>query len=188
MKFGFSFLAQQLDGYTPLAGFNGAGTFTYKGVEPVAGGNNSFATAAEAPCYSGTGATTGSGSGNNYDPSCGTLVNFLTNNPQTATRPFASQAPDVVNKHYLRDKIYSGYVQDDWRIRHSLTLNLGLRYEMSTIPDGDTWRNRDYADALYAAPVRTSNAGHMPSAQFSRLCVACRDRPDYHLKELLLDA
>ena len=188
LKFGFSFLAQQLDGYTPLAGFNGAGTFTYKGVEPVAGGNNSFATAAEAPCYSGTGATTGSGSGNNYDPSCGTLVNFLTNNPQTATRPFASQAPDVVNKHYLRDKIYSGYVQDDWRIRHSLTLNLGLRYEMSTIPDGDTWRNRDYADALYAAPVRTSNAGHMPSAQFSRLCVACRDRPDYHLKELLLDA
>src|SRR6202030_4424741 len=63
-----------------------------------------------------------------------TLVNFLTNNPQTATRPFASQAPDVVNKHYLRDKIYSGYVQDDWRIRHSLTLNLGLRYEMATIP------------------------------------------------------
>ena len=128
LKLGFSFFAYQLDGYTPLLGFNGSGTFTFQGTEPVAGGSNTVATAAEAPCYSGTGSMA---SGNSYDNSCGTLVNFLTNQPRAAARPFDSAA---VTKQYLRDKISSGYVQDDWHFRPNLTLNLGLRYEMATIP------------------------------------------------------
>lgn len=32
----------------------------------------------------------------------------------------------------FRASEYAGYVQDDWRITHSLTLNLGLRYEIYT--------------------------------------------------------
>src|SRR6266446_6064330 len=128
LKFGFSFLANQLDGYTPLLGFNGTGTFTFQGLEPVAGGSTTVATAAEGPCYLGTGDRA---SGNSYDNSCGTLINFLTDQPRAAARPFDSAA---VSKQYLRDKIYSGYLQDDWRFRPNLTLNLGLRYEMATIP------------------------------------------------------
>ena len=31
------------------------------------------------------------------------------------------------------------FAQDDWKIRPSLTLNLGFRYENSTVPFGFFW-------------------------------------------------
>lgn len=136
MKFGFAAVGYQVNGYTPLAGFNGSGTFNATGVL-LAAGAAATPTAAEGNVGAGTNCYAGSGAanvGSNYDASCGVLVNFLTNQAQVATRPFASQSPDIVDKHYLRDKIFSGYFQDDWRLRSNLTVNLGLRYEFATIP------------------------------------------------------
>jgi hypothetical protein len=37
---------------------------------------------------------------------------------------------------HLRNSLFAGYGQDNWRVTHNLTLNLGLRYEVTT-PRGD---------------------------------------------------
>ena len=56
---------------------------------------------------------------------------FLTNNPIDLSAPLPS-APFI---HFnFRSSIFGGYFQDDVRLRPTLTVNLGLRYEMSTVP------------------------------------------------------
>ncbi len=60
-----------------------------------------------------------------------TLSDFLTNVPHRASAPPNLAA---LRPHDLFTSIPGVYLQDDWRIRPSLTLNLGLRYEMETIP------------------------------------------------------
>jgi len=59
-----------------------------------------------------------------------TLRDFLTNNPTKFQGGIAS----TLSPRNLRQTIFGLYVQDDWRWRPNLTLNLGLRYEMSTVP------------------------------------------------------
>lgn len=57
------------------------------------------------------------------------LYAFLTNQAKSFTG-----SPSGETFEGLRDSIFGAYVQDDWKIRPRLTLNLGLRYEMSTVP------------------------------------------------------
>jgi outer membrane receptor protein involved in Fe transport len=56
------------------------------------------------------------------------LHDLLTNNPHR----FTGEVFDSVRGQGLRQTIFGLYVQDDWRFRPNLTLNLGLRWEMST--------------------------------------------------------
>lgn len=42
--------------------------------------------------------------------------------------------PSIRKEVGSRDSLFGGYFQDDWRIASNLTLNLGLRYEMLTLP------------------------------------------------------
>lgn len=63
-----------------------------------------------------------------YDPNNN---GFLTNNPATLFAP----VPGVPFLHFqFHTTIIGGYAQDDIRLRPSLTVNVGLRYEMSTVP------------------------------------------------------
>jgi hypothetical protein len=62
--------------------------------------------------------------------SFGSLDAFLANKPSR----FRADLPGLTTPRSLHQQLFAGYVQDDWRIRPNLTLNLGVRYEASSVP------------------------------------------------------
>jgi hypothetical protein len=60
----------------------------------------------------------------------GSLTDFLTNQPKR----FEVGLPSSVNERGIRQSVLALYVQDDWHWRPNFTVNLGLRWEMATVP------------------------------------------------------
>jgi len=58
------------------------------------------------------------------------LQNFLRDNPTK----FQGGLVSSLTPRDLRQTIFGTYLQDDWRLKPNLTLNVGLRYEMTTVP------------------------------------------------------
>jgi hypothetical protein len=58
------------------------------------------------------------------------LQTFFTNNPTSFNAPLAQG----VSPRDLRQSVYGGYIQDNYRFSSNLTLNLGVRYEPVTVP------------------------------------------------------
>ena len=78
----------------------------------------------------------------------GSINNFLTNVPSF----FEGGTPSTpVVPHDLRQYIYAAYVQDSWKLKSNLTVNLGLRYEMAT-------NTTETANRLGALPTTTSSS------------------------------
>jgi hypothetical protein len=85
---------------------------------------------------------------------------FAPNNPSTGD-PFASFLLGLPNQAQLSDTLanprlssyyYAAYVQDDFKLRRDLTLNLGLRYDV------DTPRHEDHGDQS-SLNLNTPNPG-----------------------------
>jgi len=65
---------------------------------------------------------------NSGDPCSPAIQCLLLNHPNS----LEGGLPPTFPRGY-RSTLVGGYIQDDWHVRHNLTLNMGLRYEMNTV-------------------------------------------------------
>jgi len=88
----------------------------------------------------------------------GSLKNFLTDVPSN----FQTLLGTSHTPRDLRQTVYGGYIQDDYKIKSRLTLNLGLRYEMATVP---TEVHNELSTLIHFTD--TSGTAHLGSPYFS---------------------
>ena len=86
----------------------------------------------------------------------GSLTDFLMNQP----KKFAAAIPGKASERGFRQSIFGAYLQDDIRVQPNFTVNLGVRYEMSTVPT-------EVQDKLSALGTLTAPSPHLGNPLFS---------------------
>lgn len=84
------------------------------------------------------------------------LSDFLTNKPFAFNGPLAQ----AIAPRDLRQSVIGAYITDDYRAFSNLTLNIGLRYEIATVPT-------ETAGRLSNLPTLTSTTPNLGSPYFS---------------------
>ena len=91
---------------------------------------------------------------------------FLTN----SAHKFQGGIASTLSPRNLRQNILGFYVQDDWRWKPNLTLNLGLRYEISSVPKetaGKTANLRNIEDPLPVCGTPAAGGGSSTGSFFA---------------------
>ena len=83
-----------------------------------------------------------------------------------APKSFEAGLPNTVTPRELRQTIPSVYIQDDWRFRSNLTLNLGLRYEMATVLNDGQGKIGSLVSIFEASPNTTADSNMRCGTQF----------------------
>ena len=79
----------------------------------------------------------------------GSLSDFLINNPSKYTSGFVN----TLTPRGYRQSVFGAYVQDDWRLRPNLILNLGLRYEPTSVFSEVSGKMTNLATLTAATPT-----------------------------------
>ena len=59
----------------------------------------------------------------------------------TGAASITTDIPGTLSPEEIRQTVFGVYIQDDWRVRQNLIINLGLRYEPTTVPSDPKGRN-----------------------------------------------
>src|SRR5690349_16695210 len=86
----------------------------------------------------------------------GSLSAFLTNKPSQ----FTTAVPGLITPRDLRQTVLGLYLEDDYKVRPNFTLNLGIRYELASVPT-------ETAGRLTALRNITDTTPHLGSPLFS---------------------
>src|ERR1019366_3140367 len=123
-----------VSGLTTAYGLGGVNRFTHRGTSGqgaadafLTHGTHSikFGFAFERMRYNVLEQLSPNGRMNNYS-----LSDFLSNAPKQLNALAPGGSHDVA----FRQSLFAGYIQDDWRARPNVTVNIGMRYEMTTLP------------------------------------------------------
>ena len=82
-----------------------------------------------------------------------TLTTFLQNVP----RRFDARLPDSVSVKTLDQTMLGAYVQDNFRVTPTFTLNMGLRYEYSSVPEERNGATSHITDLTLETPLAQLN-------------------------------
>jgi len=96
----------------------------------------------------------------------GTVNAACSNNP-CGPSSFEAGLPNTVSPREMRQTIPSVYIQDDWRFRPNLTLNLGLRYEMATVVHDAQGKFGSLVSIFEPNPNTTADANMRCGTQFN---------------------